>query len=301
MSEEIILTGDKNISESITEYKERVIKFANQDIVIDGIPTGIPKLDETTQGIQKKDLWVVHGRTGLGKTWFVSYLASHMRDHGYNILFINREMEPKYLMGRIWSLSAQFSYARWRAGKLKPEEMIRYAQLEQKLKKCSGIVNAVPPIKHLPISKIKQIVLECDPQPNIVIVDYVNRISPENGSYEVYSSSRNIAEGLKELAYNYEIPVIAVAQTNRSAVLMNKKERIPGTEHIWGADTLAWNADLVLSLYQTKKMRDEYELGAQVVKYRHGEQINVILDWRITEGIIKFKKIGEYDVIDDNE
>jgi replicative DNA helicase len=101
---------------------------------------------------------------------------------------------------------------------------------------------------------------------------------------------RQIADALKDFAYKDHVPIIAVAQTNRAAVQKGGgRGEAPGTEHLFGGDVLGWNADLVLSLYRTNEMYVARQMGLSMVKYRHGEEMNMLLKWDLEEGIIQYE------------
>ena len=285
------LYPDRAIGQRLTDYEKRHRLYKGQDIVITGIATGIDGLDGVTMGVQPTDLWVVQGRTGIGKTYFVCQLAAHMRSLGHNVLFINREMDPEHVMGRIDALSAHFSFAHWRAGQLTPQEYGRYKQLQRALLKTKGRIDIVPPIKFLSVRTINTILLRYPA--HIVIVDYINRLQSEHGvdNAKTFAVLAELADGLKDIAYRKHIPVIAVAQTNRSQLA--QKAEIAGTEHIYGGDALGWNADLVLSMFRRKKMLELRQMGLQMVKYRHGEELEIVLSWKLNEGVIAVHSIND--------
>jgi replicative DNA helicase len=293
--EKIILHTDDTIDERIKEYQEREKLYSDQAIVITGLPTGISFLDEVTQGIQPTDLVIIHGRTGVGKTQILCYIAHHMRRYGYKVLFVNREMDPKIVLGRIDALAAHFNPSRWRSGKLTQEEFRRYLDLSKIIKSTKGQIAVVDPTKRMGISDIKKIAKKygC----HVIIVDYLNRVTPETSNGKLFDNIREIADGLKDIAYNERIPVIAAAQTNRSAVL-GKTNSVPGTEHVFGGDVIGWNADLVISLFQTKKMYINNKMGFHMAKYRHGEEVDILLNWRLKEGIISVDKIADRKAIE---
>jgi replicative DNA helicase len=280
----ITLYSDRHVRERLHAYEERERQYANQDIVITGIATGLDGLDEVTLGIQLTDLWVVQGRTGVGKTYFLCHLAANMRSQDRRILFVNREMDPEHVMGRIDALSAHFSYRRWRSGKLTSEEVNRYHALATHLTNgAKGRIDVVPPITTLTPALLKGIMKKY--KPDIVFVDYINRLEPDDlDSRDPWRASRAIADALKDIAYHDSIPVIVAAQSNRAAVM--NKAYVPGTEHLYGGNALGWNADLVLSMFRTEEMMARAQMGMRMAKYRHGEELDLTLKWDLDAGTI---------------
>jgi replicative DNA helicase len=288
MADKVTLYSDRRIDERLQSYEDRELRFKDAAVVVTGIATGIPALDEVTMGIQPTDLWVIQGRTGVGKTYFLCFMAHHMRVQGYRVLFVNREMEPEHVMGRIDALAGNFSYHRWRQGKLNPDEKARYKKLAQAVVKMPGRIDVVPPIARLTPATMHKLIAVYNP--GVIIVDYLNRMDADEVGTAHFDKMRVIADALKDIAYRGKVPVIAAAQTNRAAVL--NKGNVPGTEHLHGSDMIGWNADLVVSLFRTDKMMLAGHMGLRMVKYRHGEELDMILKWDLSAGVIKVERIN---------
>ena len=189
-------------------------RLNNRKDGITGVPTGIAELDELTNGLQNSDLIILAARPGVGKTSFALTIAANAAiNYGQNVAFFSLEMDGVQLAQRLLCSQAQVDQSRLRNGKLNSDEIKK-------------IIAAVTPINQAPLfvddnadlgimelmSKARQ--LKRKGNLDLLIIDYLQLMKTgkeENRAVAIGAISR----GLKILAKELQIPVIALAQLSR--------------------------------------------------------------------------------------
>ena len=201
-----------------------------------GVPSGIAMLDAKTGGWQKSDLALIGARPAVGKTALMLCFARHAARQGHKIGIVSAEQPAEQLMQRLLSQSS--SVAAW---KLRNPRMIQDSEWPR-------IPQAAQALAELPIRifdasapsiadvRVAAQELECD----VIFIDYLQRLKAKGqGRYEQVSA---IALGLKELARDLNVPVIALAQINRAGI------EGASMAHLKGSGDLEQEADQVMIL-----------------------------------------------------
>lgn len=238
---------------------------------ITGIRTGISELDELTNGLQKSDLIILAARPGVGKTSFALTIAANAAiNFNQNVAFFSLEMDGVQLAQRLLCSQAQIDQSKLRNGFLNAEEKRR-------------LIAAVTPINQAPLyvddnadlgimelmSKARQ--LKRKGKLDLLIIDYLQLMKTgkeENRAVAIGAISR----GLKILAKEMQIPVIALAQLSRK--VEEKGRERPQLSDLRESGSIEQDADMVWfverKFVQTHKEEDKHSAELIVAKHRNG-------------------------------
>lgn len=228
-----------------------------------GIPTGFATLDLVTNGPQPSDYWIVAARLGQGKTWTLLRMACTAVYRGFTVQYDALEQSRAQITMRAHSfLSSDHAMKSFQSQDLingKGFDLIKYKEFLEELKgKLSGrlIVNDTSRGRVTPSTIAAQIERN---KPDIVFIDYLTLMNNHTGDWQALSA---LSAEMKGIAMRYEVPIVAAAQINRTAI----GEDLPGAEHLAGADAIGQDADAVITMKQVTQRVVKMKLA----KYRHG-------------------------------
>ena len=223
---------------------------------VSGLATGFADLDRMTTGLQPGDLAIVAGRPSMGKTsWVLNVTQSVAIDYGVPVGVFSLEMSKEQLVQRLLCAEGRVDSQRLRTGRLQPNEF-------QQLARAAGHLNTAPiwiddsATGNVLEMKAKARRLKAENKDlGLVIIDYMQLMTggvrrQENRVQEVSEISR----GLKALARELELPVIALSQLSRAPE--QRTDRRPQLSDLRESGSIEQDADLVMFLY-----RPEYYHG----------------------------------------
>ena len=235
------------LNELFSELKE---KFLNPQLP--GLPSGFSKLDELTQGFQKSDLIIVAGRPSMGKTALGLNIALNcMKLSKVPILFCSLEMSKEQILYRLLSTETGINQMKLRSGKLTQTDWIKLNKIMRIIAKLPFFVDDNSNLSVQEIrSKIKTVILE-QSQIGLVIIDYLQLMqglqSKQGNRVQELSQ---ITRDLKNLAKEFNIPIIALSQLSRN--VDNRIDQRPILSDLRESGSIEQDADLVLLLYRSK-------------------------------------------------
>jgi replicative DNA helicase len=252
---------------------------------ITGVPTGFTKMDEITAGLQPENLIIVAARPGVGKTTWAINVATHAAlEHNIPVLIFSLEMSKVELMERMLAGEARIDSSRLRRG------MIEYGDWKShiypaadRLSKAPILIDdsAAPNILELR-AKARRFrgnlkyfpATQGRPPLGLLVIDYLQLARGLGGKRED-SREREIADisrGLKSLAKDLHIPVIAVSQLNRG--LERREDKRPQLSDLRESGAIEQDADMIVFIHREEMYGTEgAERGkAELIigKNRHG-------------------------------
>lgn len=243
-----------------------------------GVNTGFARLNELFGGFQRSDLIVIGARPAMGKTAFLLNLAMNA-DAPVGI--VSAEMPREQLALRLIARTGRVNATRLRNADLHNDDWQKVATASSQLMgKQAWILDKPAPS----LAEVANFARRLTTQHNIraLYLDYLQRVRPRDRSLPKHEQIGELAMGLKELARELDIPVIALAQVNREVEKrMNRRPSMGDLKH---SGEIEQEADCVMLIY-----RDEvYNEGstdkgiAEIIidKNRHGEIGTVKLGWR---------------------
>ena len=255
-----------NFSQSYMKFNQaldQTIEMATlamkSDQGIVGVPTGLTDLDEKLGGLHKSDLVIIAGRPSMGKTALATNIAYHaakkIHENGEktSVAFFSLEMSSEQLSTRILSEQARIQSNEIRRGKATEEELNRYIETSRNIYDLPLYIDETPAISISALSnrarRLKRLF-----GLNLIVVDYIQlmRTSSKRNDGRVQEISE-ITQGLKALAKELSVPVLALSQLSRA--VEQRDDKIPQLSDLRESGSIEQDADVVMFVY-----REQYYL-----------------------------------------
>ena len=217
-----------------------------------GLPSGFSNLDLLTQGFQKSELIVLAGRPSMGKTALSLNIALNaLKVSKLPVLFFSLEMSKQQIMYRILASETNISQTRLKTGQLYKNDWIKFNKTIKFLSKLPFFIDDSHNLSIQEIrSKIKHILVEQN-KIGLVIIDYLQLIKNINiNNQNRVQELSNITRSLKNLAREFNIPIIALSQLSRN--VENRLDQKPILSDLRESGSIEQDSDLVLLLYRAK-------------------------------------------------
>jgi len=243
---------------------------------ISGVASGFKDLDILTTGLQKSDLIVVAARPSVGKTSFALNVAEHAAvKEKRTVGLFSLEMSKEQLVLRLLSSVANIDSQRLRTGFLEELDFARIAPAMNDLSEAPVFIDDTPNITAMEL-RTKARRLQAESGLDLVIVDYLQLMQATATSRDAnrVQEVSEISRGLKALARELNVPVIAVSQLSRQPEMRESKE--PRLSDLRESGAIEQDADLVIFLWREKdKASEEQDLDGEVInvklaKHRNG-------------------------------
>ena len=291
LSDALAVTFDTHIGHDFLEDSDDRYEFYHTRE--EKIPFDIEYLNKITQGgVTRKSLNILMAGTGVGKTIGMCHMAASNLTIGKNVLYVTMEMAEERIAERIDANLLDIELNR-----LKDLTKVMY---ERKMEQLKQKVKGKIIIKEFPTSQahtghfrhlLNELSLKKDFKPDIIYVDYLNICASQRlvGSQSVnsYTYVKAIAEELRGLAVEYNVPIWSATQTTRSG-FGNSDVGLEDTSESFG---LPATADLFLALIQTEELEELNQIMVKQLKNRHGD---IAINRRFVIGIDK-PKMKWYD------
>jgi replicative DNA helicase len=251
------------VSEIMSEVLENIDARARESRSVTGVPTGFHKLDEITAGFQPDNLIIVAARPGVGKTsWALNVASFAALNHKIPVFVFSLEMSKNELIERLLAGEARIDSNRMRRG------LIEYSEWKNKIYPAGNRISQAPiliddsPGVNILELRAKARRFRSDPrffppqkdstqQPlGLIVIDYLQLAHGMGGRREE-SREREIADisrGLKALAKELHIPIIAVSQLNRS--VEKREDKTPQLSDLRESGAIEQDADIILFIHR---------------------------------------------------
>ena len=304
VSDKIVRSEYKPLSELLGDAFERIEELHNNKGALRGLKTGFRDLDKKTAGLQKGDLIIVGARPAMGKTTFAQNLAYNIASiNNKGVLFFSMEMAANEIIERM--ISDVSGVGNWgiRTGNLSEDE---FARIGDAMAEMAEIPIYIDDTSSMTIMELRNKARRAmhDHDIGVVIVDYLQLIA---GS-DRYKGQRvqevtEISRGLKILARELSIPVIALAQLSRNVT--GRENPRPVLSDLRESGSIEQDADLVMFLHRPdyyKQNDDNYEethiTELLIAKHRHGEVGKIELYFH--PELLRFMSLDKTRVEDSN-
>src|SRR5688500_15865294 len=208
--------GFSRIKELLWPTMERIEAIHAGGEAITGIASGFADLDDLTSGFQRSDLIIVAARPSMGKTAFTLNIAQHAAiERERKVAFFSLEMSKESLVQRMLTAEARIDAQKLRKGMLRDEELPMLARAAGILSSAPIWIDDTPGITLLEMrSKSRR--LKADAGVDMIIVDYLQLMQGHSAAENRQQEVSQISRGLKALAKELNVPVIALSQLSRA-------------------------------------------------------------------------------------
>ena len=240
------------------DYAEKAFKKSS-DVAV--LKTALSDLDKKIGGLHKSDLIIIAGRPSMGKTAFATNIASNIcmdklnLKKKNNVLFFSLEMSSEQLATRLLSEMSKIPSEKIRTGNISKMDFENLLKSSEKIKNLSLFIDDSPALTLSAIRSRSRRLKRKDGL-DLIIIDYLQLISSEsrNLNDNRVKEISEITRGLKAIAKEFNIPVIALSQLSRK--VEDREEKRPQLADLRESGSIEQDADLVVFLY-----REEYYLA----------------------------------------
>ncbi len=217
-----------------------------------GLPTGFKALDNILAGLQKSDLLILAARPAMGKSTLALNIAQNVASkQGIPVGVFSLEMSKEQLVDRLLAAEAGIDSWRLRTGNLEDKDF-------EKLNKAMGALAEAPiyfddsGMANVMEMRTKARRLQSEHDLGLIVIDYLQLMSGRNnGGENRVQEISEISRGLKGLARELDVPVIALSQLSRA--VESRSPQIPQLSDLRESGSIEQDADVVMFIY-----RDEY-------------------------------------------
>lgn len=266
---------------ALMETLSRIEEMSKSGGGITGIPTGFVDLDNKTSGLQKANLILVAARPSMGKTAFsVNVAQNSAMKGGATVAIFSLEMSKGQLVQRMLSAEAHIEIQKVIAGDLSEEEWVRLSKAMGPLAQAKIYIDDTPAIS-LAEMKAKCRKLKIEQGLDMVMIDYLQLMSGDGKTENRQQEISKISRGLKEMARELDIAVMALSQLSRAPEL--RSDHRPIMSDLRESGAIEQDADVVMMLYRDEYYHPDSEkknIGEVIItKQRNGPTGTVELVW----------------------
>ncbi len=298
---------------------------------ITGVPTGFERLDKQISGLHDGDLTIIAARPGMGKTSFVLNIATNVasprnralandptkrwEEPGTGVAVFSLEMPREQIGNRMVCAEGKVDVSKVRQGYLSPQDWSRLTESAAYLGSLPIWIDDTPSISILELrAKVRRLQAEYDRMSEdgtkkiqrlgCIIVDYLQLMRGRDGVQSREQEISEISRGLKALAKELRLPVIALSQLNRAVETRSEKSKRPQLSDLRESGAIEQDADNIIFIYRddyyNKETTTEPNVAEIIVaKQRNGPTGTVKV--RFDNQYTRFDNLaeGEYDDGDD--
>jgi replicative DNA helicase len=278
--------GDFKDINLITDLTLDYIKTQIQkDGILTGLDTGFIDLNRMTSGFSEGDLVIIAARPAMGKTSFVLNIAANVLRDNKGVAIFSLEMPAEQLMLRMISAYSSIPLQNVRTGNLNDEEMSKITEAVDYFSTRKLFIddNSMQTI-HSVRSKLRKL-KAMHPEVSLVIIDYLQLMMGE--SKERHVAVAEISRGLKMLARELKLPILALSQLNRG--LESRPDKRPMMSDLRESGAIEQDADIIMFVYRD----DVYKIREAKQKIKEAEQKGE----KAQDIVIQEKEIEEAEII----
>ncbi len=258
--------------------------------MLTGVPTGFTDLDEITCGLQKGELIVIAARPSMGKTSFMLNVAENVgMGNKMPVLMFSMEMSALQIAKNMLCSTAEVDAHLMRTGMISDQDWVKLPMAMANLSESPISIDDTPGLGLLEI-RAKARRFKSQKNIQLIIIDYLQLMegnSAESRQQEITSISR----GLKSLARELNIPVVAISQLNRS--VEQREGHKPRMSDLRESGAIEQDADVVMLLHREDyydPMKNPGLVELNIVKQRNGPTGKINL--KFLKNMLRFKNHG---------
>lgn len=254
------------IKQTLVESFDRLDELQKSGGELRGLPTGFADLDRMTAGLQKSNLVILAARPGTGKTAFAVNIAQFATIVAKKkVGFFSLEMSREELVDRLLVGQADIDAWKLKTGRLSQEDFLKISDAMGVLAESKLFIDDTPGLSIYEMrTKARRLMMEQNI--DLLIVDYLQLAHGQNRDNRVQEVGE-ISQGLKNIARELKIPVLALAQLSRA--VEQRGEKAPQLSDLRESGSIEQDADVVMFLYRKDDdLRESVTL--RIAKHRNG-------------------------------
>ncbi|MFC1711264.1 replicative DNA helicase [Patescibacteria group bacterium] len=256
-----------HIKDVLAESFDRLDDLSKRDSSLRGVPTGLTDLDDALAGMQQSNLLILAGRPGLGKTALALNIAANAAIEGKApVGFFSLEMSKEELVDRLLVARGDIDAWRLKTGRLTEKDFTKLSDAMGQLAETPLFIDDTPGISILEMrTKARRLKVEQGIQ--LIIMDYLQLARSSRRFESRVQEVSEISQGLKNLARELKIPVLAISQLSRAVEARGTKE--PQLADLRESGAIEQDADVVMFLYR-KEDEEMENINLKIAKHRNG-------------------------------
>ena len=267
----------KGMNQAVREAKNASMREKG----LSGLATGLIDLDKKLGGLQPSDLIILAGRPSMGKTALATNIAFNIA-HSYKepcgkdpqiggtVGFFSLEMSSSQLAARILAERSGIPASQVRTSDLDDDQFKKYGKAAEQLKACPLYIDDTPALTIAQIAiRARRLKRTLEGRLHLLIVDYLQLVRPAKKHDSRVNEVSEITQGLKAIAKELDIPVIAISQLSRQ--VENRDDKRPQLADLRESGSIEQDADVVMFVF-----RKEYYMARTEPD---GEDERAVREW----------------------
>ena len=264
------------IKDTLAESFERLDELQRSGSDMRGLPTGFSDLDAILAGLHKSNLIILAARPATGKTAFSLNISQHIAvTHKKKVGFFSLEMSKEELVDRLLVSQSDIDAWRLKTGRLDQQDFLKLSDGMGVLAEAEIFIDDTPGLSISEMrTKARRLMMEH--QIDFLVVDYLQLAHGRTRDNRVQEVAE-ISQGLKNIARELRVPVLALSQLSRA--VESRGEKVPQLSDLRESGSIEQDADVVLFLYR-KDDDNRESVSVKVAKHRNGAVGDVDLYFR---------------------
>ncbi len=265
--------GPRYVNPILKSTVDQIEKLVANQGQLSGLSSGFIDLDKLTNGLQRSDLIIVAARPAMGKTTFSMNLiesALFKPKEPKPAIVFSMEMSAEQLMLRMVSAAGRIDQGDIKRGTLKDDDWPKLSSAIQKLKDKPLYIDDTPALNPTDLrSRVRRIARDHNGEIGLIMVDYLQLMTVAGRSEGRTNEISEISRSLKGLAKEFNCPVIALSQLNRS--LEQRPNKRPVMSDLRESGAIEQDADIIMFIYRDEVYDEDspYKGQAEIIIGKH--------------------------------
>jgi replicative DNA helicase len=264
------------LKDTLVESFERLDELQRSGDDLRGVPTGFVDLDRVLAGLQRSNLIVLAARPGMGKTALALNIAQYVAaSAGKKVGFFSLEMSKEELVDRLLVSQADIDAWRLKTGRLDQQDFLKLSDAMGVLADAPLFIDDTPGMSIYEM-RTKARRLATEQNIDLIVMDYLQLAHGQTRDNRVQEVGE-ISQGLKNIARELKIPVLALSQLNRA--VESRGDKAPQLSDLRESGSIEQDSDVVMFLYrEDEDIRETMKL--KIAKHRNGALATIDLFFR---------------------
>ncbi|HUA11435.1 MAG TPA: replicative DNA helicase [Solirubrobacteraceae bacterium] len=273
----------RRIEDVLAEQIDRIEALTRTKTTLTGTPSGFKDLDEITGGFQAGNLIIIAARPAMGKSALVCNIAENAAlDHGAPVALFSLEMSQAELAQRFLASQAKLPGEELRRGRVEESRWPKILEASDRLSHAPLWVDDSSDVGLLDIRAKARRLHSQGEGLSLIVVDYLQLMRTDSRYDSRVTAIGEISRGLKVLARELGVPVVAISQLSRAVETRSPKR--PQLSDLRESGNLEQDADLVMFIYRDDYYEKDSERPGEadliIAKHRNGATGDVVLTFR---------------------